>query len=109
MRLRGQPCYKADLAPYQVLLILLTTPCAHVTRLSSWRLRRRTIGSRSVCAIRGRASTVLPHIFERFYRGEVSRSGVSTGLGLAIAKELIEAQGGAISVESQIGQAACSP
>ena len=47
---------------------------------------------------------VLPHIFERFYRGEVSRSGVSTGLGLAIAKELIEAQGGAISVESQLGQ-----
>ena len=44
------------------------------------------------------------HIFERFYRGEVSRSGVSTGLGLAIAKELVEAQGGAISVESQIGE-----
>ena len=50
------------------------------------------------------APDVLPHIFERFYRGEVSRSGVSTGLGLAIAKELIEAQGGAISVESQLGQ-----
>jgi len=47
---------------------------------------------------------VLPHIFERFYRGEVSRSGVSTGSGLAIAKELIEAQDGAISVESQIGE-----
>ena len=47
---------------------------------------------------------MLPHIFERFYRGEVSRSGVSTGLGLAIAEELIEAQGGAISVESQIGE-----
>ena len=47
---------------------------------------------------------MLPHIFERFYRGEASRSGVSTGLGLAIAKELVEAQGGAISVESQIGE-----
>ena len=68
--------------------------------------RRKTIGSRSVCATRGPASPpdVLPHIFERFDQGEVSRSGVSTGLGLAIAKELIEAQGGAISVESQLGQ-----
>ena len=47
---------------------------------------------------------VLPQVFERFYHGEVLRSGVSTGLGLAIAKELIEAQGGAIFVESQLGQ-----
>ena len=52
----------------------------------------------------GIAPDVLPHIFERFYRGEVSRGGASTGSGLAIAKELIEAQDGAISVESQIGE-----
>ena len=47
----------------------------------------------------GIAPDVLPHIFERFYRGEVSRSGVSTGLGLAIAKELIEGQGSVFTVK----------
>ncbi len=47
----------------------------------------------------------LPHIFERFYRGEQSRSkaGMGTGgagLGLAIAKELVEAHGGRNWAES---------
>ena len=47
---------------------------------------------------------VLPHIFDRFYRGNVARTGDGTGLGLAIAKELTEAQQGTITVQSQVGQ-----
>jgi two-component system sensor histidine kinase BaeS len=41
----------------------------------------------------------LPHLFQRFWRGEKSRSRASggTGLGLAIAAQLVEAQGGKIS------------
>ncbi|MEE9215892.1 MAG: HAMP domain-containing sensor histidine kinase [Anaerolineales bacterium] len=48
----------------------------------------------------------LPHIFERFYRGDKSRQrdGSGSGLGLAIAKSLTEAQGGTIRAESQLGQ-----
>ena len=44
----------------------------------------------------------LPYIFERFWRGEKSRSraGGGAGLGLAIAKHLIQAHGGQIGVES---------
>ena len=47
----------------------------------------------------------LPHIFNRFYRLDTERSKdfTSTGLGLAIAKELIEAQGGTISAVSTGG------
>jgi two-component system OmpR family sensor kinase len=47
---------------------------------------------------------VLPHIFDRFYRGNVARTGDGAGLGLAIAKELTEAQQGTITAQSQVGQ-----
>jgi signal transduction histidine kinase len=47
----------------------------------------------------------LPYIFDRFWRGDPSRPhGGSTGLGLAIAQQLIRAQDGRISVASQVGQ-----
>ncbi len=47
----------------------------------------------------------LPHLFERFYRGERARqSGVpGTGLGLGIVKEITERHGGTVVVESQVG------
>src|SRR6185312_12926070 len=48
----------------------------------------------------------LPHIFERFYRGDDARDRASggAGLGLAIVRELVEAMGGDVSVESTVGQ-----
>jgi signal transduction histidine kinase len=50
-----------------------------------------------------------PHIFERFFVGDRSRSlkGQSSGLGLAISAKIVEGHGSELTVESQPGHGAC--
>jgi len=51
----------------------------------------------------GISAELLPHIFERFDRGDTDNGISGFGLGLPIAKALVEAQGGSIAIESEAG------
>ena len=54
----------------------------------------------------GIAAADIPYVFERFWRADPSRASHSggTGIGLAIARRLVELQGGTIEVTSKLGQ-----
>jgi signal transduction histidine kinase len=94
----------------QVLGNLLTnalrhTPgggCVTLSAVASEGMVRVTVADTG----RGIPSEDLPYLFERFWRGDKSRSRAAggTGLGLAIARQLVEMHGGTISVESTPGQ-----
>ena len=92
----------------QVLLILVDNAVLHTSPGITVEITAASVDGQVAVSVHdtgpGIAPEALPHIFERFYRGQVSRSGASTGLGLAIAKELVEAQGGTIAVESEEGR-----
>ena len=55
----------------------------------------------------GIAAEAQQHIFDRFYRGDPSREGSGTGLGLALVRSIVELHQGQISVSSTIGQGSC--
>lgn len=55
----------------------------------------------------GIAAEDIPHIWERFYRGQAAQAEGGTGLGLALVKELTEAMRGTVTVESALGHGSC--
>ncbi|WP_084279118.1 sensor histidine kinase [Anoxybacteroides tepidamans] len=46
----------------------------------------------------------LPHVFKRFYKAKTSKKPDSVGIGLALAKSIIESHGGMIEAKSEIGK-----
>jgi len=70
----------------------------------------RAVGSEVEVSVRdtgvGIAPEHLPYVFERFYRADKSRARATggTGLGLAVVKQWVEAHGGRVWVESEVGK-----
>ncbi len=93
----------------QVLLNILTNAVKYTPDGGEILVRAMAVDDFVGIAIRdngiGIPADDVPHLFERFYRVEKSRTtgAGGTGLGLAIAKELIDAHGGSIHVESTVG------
>jgi len=94
----------------QVLGNLVVNAIRHTSRGGTIILKAEPIksGVRIVVSDTGEGISPedLPYIFDRFWRGDRSRShvgGVGAGLGLAIARQLVQAHGGTIGVESKPG------
>jgi len=110
----GQPVEVVGDQPrlYQVFANLLTNARVHTPPGTTVTLGMRTgDGFAEVSVVDdgpGIPPQLLPVLFERFVRGDSSRSRNtgSTGLGLAIVKAVVDAQGGSIRVESAPGRTA---
>jgi signal transduction histidine kinase len=94
----------------QVLDNLLENAIAHTGREGSVTVTARRQAKDITVSVadtgEGISAQDLPNIFERFYRADKSRarSTGGSGLGLTIARRLVEAHGGRIWAESQPGQ-----
>ncbi len=87
----------------QIVLILLDNALKHsqgaITVVTEATAAQVTLEVRD--AGPGIAPERLPHVFDRFYRGEIEPAAPGFGLGLPIAKSLVESQGGVISIANQ--------
>jgi two-component system phosphate regulon sensor histidine kinase PhoR len=107
----GLPILETDQrALEQVLSNLVDNAVKYCPSGALVRLRASMDGDEVVLVVEdtgpGIAPKHLPRLFERFYRVDAGRSRDvgGTGLGLSIVKHLVEAMGGAVKVESDVGK-----
>ena len=111
----GLPLVRADTDKLQQILLnivenaLKFTPADGCVELSASREGQTAVLIEVRDTGKGIEPSALPHVFDRFYRADPARSRLAhrvsgNGLGLSIAKELIEAQGGTISIRSVPGK-----
>ena len=98
----------------QALLILLDNAARHTPAGGTITVRARVTGADAVLQVTDDGEGIPPEalgsVFDRFYRADPSREAgerTGAGLGLAIARGIVQAHGGDIDVTSQPGQGAC--
>jgi signal transduction histidine kinase len=94
----------------QVLGNLLTNALRHTPSGGSITLAAGALGTALELTVSDTGSGItpddLPRVFDRFYRADTARQTDSgeSGLGLAIARSIVEAHGGTVRAESTLGQ-----
>lgn len=93
----------------QLLMILVDNALKYTTTGGRIDIRVSDQDRKAILIVQDTGSGIqarhLPHIFNRFYRAEEARSQNrgGAGLGLAIAREIVEAHGGRIEAQSRVG------
>ena len=92
----------------ELIIILVDNALKYSPKDSPITIKLARSGKRVMFAITNQGSGIpaedLPHIFDRFYRADTSRTRGGTGLGLSLAKKIIELQHGELTVSSAAGQ-----
>ena len=95
----------------QALQNLAANAIRYAPRGSTVRLASRLVDGRVTLSVEDEGDTGitpehLPHVFDRFYKADASRAGVSggSGLGLSIVKAIVERHGGTITLASRPGR-----
>ena len=88
-----------------VLECLLDNACKYAAAGSAVTVSLEKAGKKAKLTVHNTGSYIppedLPHVFERFYRADKSRTAAdSSGLGLAIVQSVVESMGGAVACES---------
>ncbi len=104
----GEPCLFDVRRMGRALGNLIDNSLRHTPPGGKIALSCRREGNRVILAVedtgRGMDREILPYIFERFYRGDLSRTPGGRGLGLSIVKQIIELHGGRVFADSAPGE-----
>jgi two-component system sensor histidine kinase BaeS len=107
-RLALAPVFADERWMHQVVTNLLGNALKFTSAGGTVTIRTREDGPNSVLEVAdtgvGIPADELPHIFDRFWRGQAAAQTSGSGIGLAIAAELVQAHGGTLTAASEPGE-----